>query len=138
MIESNFKEFYEKVLGLIGDWHVTFVEQDDEHKEMHIHVEYKNQYGYHHCPICGYPSKLHDHRVRQIRHLDTCEYKTFINVHLPRVECPFHNFQQEKVPFADGRSHYTKSFENHVIGLLLDGTPVLTVANNLGLSLGSH
>jgi transposase len=137
MIECNIKEFYEKVLGLIGDWHVTLVERDDEHKEMRVHVEYKNQYGYHHCPICGYPSKLHDHRVRQIRHLDTCEYKTFIEVHLPRVECPFHKFQQEKVPFSDGSSHYTKEFENHVIKLLQDGTPVITVARRLDLSWGA-
>jgi transposase len=137
MIRCNILEFYEKVLGLIGDWHVTFVERDDEHKEMHVHVEYKNQYGFHHCPTCGELSKLHDHRVRLIRHLDTCEYKTFIDVHLPRVECPVHGFQQAKVPFTEGNSHYTKAFENHVIRMLQNGTPVLTAANNLELSWGA-
>jgi transposase len=132
----NFNEFYEKVLNLIGDWKVTAVEMDDDHKEMHVHVEYKNNYGFHHCPLCGYPSKLHDHRVRTIRHLDTTNYKTFIEIHLPRVECPFHGFQQDTVPFADGSAHYTKEFENEVISMLYD-TPIDSVAKRLELSWGA-
>ncbi len=43
MEERNINEVYEKMLGLIGDWKVTTVEMDDAHKEMHVHVEYKNK-----------------------------------------------------------------------------------------------
>jgi transposase len=104
MEERNINEVYEKMLGLIGAWKVTTVEMDDEHKEMHVHVEYKNKYGYHHCPICGCPSKLHDHRLRQIRHLDTCDYKTFIDIHLPRVH--FMNSSRRKFRLQMG-AHIT-------------------------------
>jgi transposase len=74
--------------------------------------------------------------LRQIRHLDTCDYKTFIDIHLPRVECSFHGFQQEKVLFAEGSAHYTKEFENHVI-IALQDSPVISVAKHLDLSWGA-
>ncbi|MBU0710988.1 transposase family protein, partial [bacterium] len=33
--------------------------------------------------------KVHDRRKERVwRHLDTCQMKTFIHSHIPRVKCP--------------------------------------------------
>jgi transposase len=67
------------------------------------------------CPIRGKPAKVYDHRTRKLRHLDTRDYKTMLEVRVPRVECPEHHAQQLELEFAAKHSWYTALFETLVI-----------------------
>jgi transposase len=41
------------------------------------------------------------------RHLDTCQYQTFLHARVPRVDCPTHGVRQVRVPWVEARSRVT-------------------------------
>jgi transposase len=54
------------------------------------------------------------------RHLDRCQYKTFLLADIPRVQCAEHDVMQINAPWADRGSHFTALFECVVINWLRD------------------
>ena len=64
---------------------------------------------------------------RRWRHLDTCQYSTFIEAEVPRVECKEHGIHSVGVPWAERKSRFTILFERLVIDLLHDA-PTSVVA----------
>lgn len=52
------------------------------------------------------------------RHLDTCQYQTFLHVRVPRVDCPTHGVRQVRVPWAEARSRFTMLMERLIIDLI--------------------
>jgi transposase len=91
--------FYEGILGIPDTWKVVQVRKDMAAKEVNINLEYAAQSCT--CPVCGKPGKLYDHRARKMRHLDTRDYKTLLEVKVPRVTCPEHGVQQVEIEFAE-------------------------------------
>ena len=127
-------KFYQGILGIPSTWKVVTVVKDSGAKEIHITLEYAGEQYL--CPVCGKPAKRHDCRVRELRHLDTCDYKTILEVRVPRVECPEHKVQQLPLEFAEKHSWYTGMFEMPVI-LWLQDEPVSAVAEKLDMSWGA-
>ncbi|MDZ7790308.1 MAG: ISL3 family transposase [Xanthomonadales bacterium] len=85
------------------------------------------------CPQCGASCSGYDTRERKWRHLDTCQYKTWLVAQVPRVRCPEHGVHQLPVPWAENNSRLTALFEALVIDWLKIGT-ISEVAERLGLS----
>ena len=123
-------QFYENLLGLGESWKVAGVEQDNENHRVTVRIAYAaDKYR---CPECGLAATLHDWRERAVRHLDTCEYQTWLEVKYPRAECARHGTQVIKPPFAAAGSRFTTAFENRVIELC-HNSPVQKVAKDMGL-----
>ncbi|MGH7307192.1 MAG: transposase family protein [Candidatus Rokuibacteriota bacterium] len=40
------------------------------------------------CPECLAAAPIHDHRDREWRHLDTCQYRTLVHARVPRLSVP--------------------------------------------------
>jgi transposase len=127
-------KFYQGILGIPAIWKVVRVVKDSGAKEIPITLEYAG--GQYLCPVCGKPAKRHDCRVRELRHLDTCDYNTLLEVRVPLVECPDHKVQQFPLEFAEKRSWYTGMFEMTVI-LLLRDDPVSGVAEKRDMRWGA-
>ena len=72
------------------------------------------------CPKCQQRAHVHDHERRRWRHLDSCQYKTFIVCEVPRVKCPDHGTVQVSVPWAEKLSRFTRLFERFAIDLMLE------------------
>lgn len=85
------------------------------------------------CPVCGNSCPIHDHRHRQWRHLDTCQFLTLDEADVPRVSCPEHGCQTLPVPWAEKVSRYTLLFEMFVLSWLKIST-VDAVRKQLKLS----
>jgi transposase len=85
------------------------------------------------CPECGQTGKLHDHRIRRWRHLDSCNHKTLIEASVPRIECKEHGIKQIPVVWAEKNSRFTLEFESAVL-LWLKEDPIATVATNFSIS----
>lgn len=85
------------------------------------------------CPECNKPGKLHDHRMRTWRHLDSCNQKTMIQANVPRLKCYEHGVKQIAVTWAEKNSRFTLEFESIVI-LWLKDDPLPTVAENFSIS----
>ena len=68
-----------------------------------------------------------------MRYLDTCQYETFLEVHVPRVKCEQDGVQQIEIPYAEKYSRFTSRFECAVIVWLQD-SPISAVAENFKVS----
>lgn len=123
---------YEQILGLPKPWRVTDVKLRDHEQEVIIEVGLARPLELT-CPECGERMTGYDHRRRQRRHLDTCQYKTIIEADVPRGECATHGVRQVDVPWAEERSRFTALFEALAIDWLRE-TSQSAVARRLNLT----
>jgi len=70
------------------------------------------------CPECQTEVPGYDRKPRRWRHLDTCQFTTWIEAEIPRVACPTHGVKQVPVPWAEPGSQFTALFERFAIDLL--------------------
>ena len=71
------------------------------------------------CPECGEEGGLYDHSPERVwRHLDTCQFGTYLHARLPRVNCSVHGVKQVAAPWAELGSRFTLLFENRLIDIL--------------------
>jgi len=131
-MSESLEEFYTNLLGITDPWEVASIKRDSNSKEVTAVVALKLSAQLV-CPICGLPSKLHDHRSRRWRHLDSCNHKTIVEADIPRIECAEHGVKQMTVTWAMKGSRFTAEFESTVL-LWLKGDSIKTVAENFGLS----
>ena len=62
---------------------------------------------------------MYDHAApRSWRHLDSCQFLTYLHGSPPRVECPDHGVRQAKLPWAGTGSRFTELFEMLAIDML--------------------
>jgi transposase len=123
---------YEKILGLKPPWFVDSVELDESEDAVRVFVavDEGEPLG---CPSCGKPCPRYDKRRRQWRHLDTCQYQTYVIAEVPRVECREHGCLMIDVNWAERRSRFTLMFEAMIIEWLLD-TSISAVARHFAVS----
>jgi len=109
--------FYEQIFQLGHDWTVTSSKLNVIDQQVLIEVAYVSKE--YKCPECGKSAKLHDHtRVREWRHLDTCQMQTIIRCRIPRVRCEDHKVKTLSVPWSEPHGHFTFFFEAFCIQLL--------------------
>jgi len=53
-----------------------------------------------------------------LRHLDTCQLRTYLHAHIPRLECPEHGVLQVKLPGAEPRSPSARLFACLIIDVI--------------------
>lgn len=131
-MSESLEEFYTNLLGITDPWEVASIKRDSISREVTAIVALKAGITLV-CPICGSPAKLHDHRSRRWRHLDSCNHKTIVEADIPRVECAQHGVKQLDVTWATKGSRFTAEFESTVL-LWLKGDSISMVADNFGLT----
>lgn len=109
-------ELYRAILGLTPPWRVVSVDLDIPGQQVTVKVDVGP--GPFPCPECQAPVPGYDRKLRRWRHLDTCQFVTWIEAGVPRVECPRHGVKQIPVPWAEAGSQFTALFERLAIDLL--------------------
>ncbi|MEZ0228736.1 MAG: ISL3 family transposase [Planctomycetota bacterium] len=112
-------ELYRHLLGLVPPWTVARVELNVKEQKVDVWAEHDADQVWC-CPECG-ESKLplYDHsEERTWRHLDSCQFLTFLHARPPRVSCPTHGVRQARLPWAEPRSRFTALFERLAIDVL--------------------
>lgn len=95
------------MLDFGANWKVKEVESDPEAEVVDIYVDYI------------WSEKIYDYAPpRRWRHLDTMQFKMFVNCSLPRVEEDDGKVKTLTPPWADKHERHTKLFEGAVISLL--------------------
>jgi transposase len=125
-------ELYAAVLGIRSPWIVTGVQLLAEQEEVRVRIALSPDATVH-CPQCRQASPRFDTRARTWRHLDTCQFKTYLTAEIPRVKCQEHGVHQIHVPWAEPGSHFTALFESVVIDWLREGS-LRMVARMMDLS----
>ena len=123
---------YKDIIGIQLPWIITAVNKDEYSRKITIHIEYDPDKTLA-CPICAQRTKRYDHRIRTLRYLDTCQYETFLEVHVPRIKCQKDGVQQIQIPFAEKHSRFTSRFERAIISWL-HTSPISAVAENFKMS----
>jgi transposase len=111
------KSLYAHILNLSAPWQVNSLSLDENVGSVTVIVGITENTQLA-CPTCGQLCPIHDHRQRQWRHLDTCQFTTLVEANVPRVMCSKHGCQTLPVPWAGPGSRYTLLFESFVISWL--------------------
>lgn len=126
-------ELYRHLLGLEDPWTVHRVELKVKEQRVDVWAEHPAGILWS-CPECGKALSLYDHsEERSWRHLDSCQFMTFLHARPPRVECPTHGVKQVKLPWAEPKSRFTALFERLAIDVLKE-TDVLGATRVLRIS----
>lgn len=126
------KDLYTQILGLQSPWQVSDVELNTAEGEVKVHVELEPSATLS-CPKCGSSCTGYDKRLKQWRHLDTCQFKTILEAQVPRIQCPEHGVLMIKVPWAEPGSGFTALFEALVIDWLKEAS-IQAIARQMNLS----
>lgn len=111
-------KLYEQLLGLERPWSVREVRMNRQAQEIEVEVVCEDTVWA--CPGCKQRAHLHDYERRRWRHLDSCQYKTFVVADVPRVKCADHGTVQVSVPWAEKLGRFTRLFERFAIDLMLE------------------
>ncbi len=126
-------ELYRQVLGLQEPWEVTRVELSVTAGKVDVWAEHRSGVRMA-CPECGRELAIYDHGTeREWRHLDTCQFLTYLHARPPRVDCPEHGVRQAKLPWAEPLSRFSTLFERLAVDVLKE-CDVLGAARLLRLS----
>jgi transposase len=113
------KELYRVLLGLSEPWTVERVELDAAGQEVSVYVTHAPKTRFR-CPRCERELAVFDHLAeRRWRHLDSCQFMTYLQARPPRVECPEHGRLQIELPWASAGARFTHMFEALAIEVLL-------------------
>jgi transposase len=124
---------YQYLLGLESPWAVSEVKLDVENQRVDVWVEHPKGIKWF-CPECGAEGPLHDHAEERVwRHLDSCQFQTFLHARPPRVRCPEHGVRQVTLPWADTKARFTLLFERFAIDVLRQ-TTIQAAREILGIS----
>ena len=115
-------ELYFHLLGLVKPWSVESIELSVEKLRVDVKVEHPTGYVWQ-CPQCAHQGAVYDHSdERTWRHLDSCQFLTYLHARIPRIKCPKHGVQQVAVPWAEPRSRFTLLFERLCVEILRHST----------------
>jgi len=110
------EQFFDLLLNYGDDWKVDDVKVDFKLNEVDVFVSFIGKQA--ECPDTMELCSIYDHRVtRRWRHLDTMQFKTYINCRVPRVKSSL-GFKTISVPWADNYERHTYLFERLTIDLL--------------------
>ena len=113
------KELYRHLLGLTEPWTVERVELDMGQQRVDVYVGHASNTRFA-CPECARELAVYDHSSERVwRHLDSCQFLTYLHASPPRVSCPEHGVRQAPLPWAEAGSRFTNLFEALAINVLL-------------------
>ena len=127
-------EMYRQILGIEAPWRIANVRLDPKTSNVHVELEHEEGVRWK-CPCCSRKLAIYDHVAeRQWRHLDTCQYETWLHARIPRVDCPEHGVKQVAVPWAEPGGRFSILFETHVLEVLEACQNTTAACRVLGIS----
>jgi transposase len=113
-------ELYRHLLGIDVPWTVERVSLSVKDQRVDIWAEHVTGARWP-CPECGTVLPTYDHAPeRAWRHLDSCQFMTYLHARTPRVDCPDHGVKQVRLPWAEPNARFTAMFERFAIDVLLE------------------
>lgn len=128
------EELYSQILGINDPWEISSVSLSDSDSSVTVHLSHAPGISFS-CPTCGDSCKVYDHSPeRTWRHLDTCQYYTYLKTRLPRVNCPKCGIQQVRTSWCSPNSRFTLLFTSYAVACLRNSQVISRTAEQLRLS----
>jgi transposase len=81
-------KLFETILGIQAPWGISRVALDTSGERVDLWATHADDTR-RPCPACQHVLPCRDHAEERVwRHLDTCQYQTFLHARVPRVDCP--------------------------------------------------
>jgi transposase len=126
-------DLYRHLLGLEAPWTVARVALSVKDQRVDVWAEHTQGTSWP-CPECGAALAVYDHAPeRTWRHLDSCQFMTYLRARPPRVNCPKDGVKQVRLPWAEPKARFTAMFERFAIDVLRE-TDVLGATRILRIS----
>jgi transposase len=123
-------ELFKVALQVEAPWQLKEITFDEQEQAWHLYMDFERGAEFI-CPLCGTPAKAYDAQLKQWRHLDFWEWKTFMHVRVPRVSCTSCNkVTQVPVKWSRPGAHFTFAFEAWAMRLMAE-MPVNAAAREL-------
>jgi transposase len=112
---DRFQETLEKILNVEEPWKINKIDVHHPTKSVNVYIDYDRGTKFP-CSECGEKCKIHDSSYRVWRHLDLCDYRCYLNIKIPRVNCLEHGVKViSKHPFGRQNSHYSFKFDKQIM-----------------------
>ena len=113
-------ELYRHLLGLESPWEVSRVELSAEGGRIDVWVDHPKRTRFA-CPVCEVDLSVYDHaEEREWRHLDSCQFLTYLHANPPRIDCAEHGVLQVRLPWAEPMARFTVLFERLAVDVLVE------------------
>ena len=111
------KELFSIALGVVEPLYIEEIEFDTEAGELHIRLDFERG-GKFRCPGCGAEGQgVHDTEEKRWRHLNFFQYRCYLHLRTPRVDCEGCGPQLWVPPWGRAQSGFTLLFEAFVVAL---------------------
>ncbi len=111
------KEFFNLILDFGDDWMVIDIEVDSKDNIVYLDLKYIGKAYY--DPDSMEPAPLYDHsEMREWRHLDVLQYKTYVRCRIPRIKGKDGKVKQIRLDWSAKHDRHTYHFEVKAIDLL--------------------
>lgn len=127
------EDFYAQSLQIDDPWRVKEVRFLPEERHVEVHVECKGGVTWA-DPETAQPATIHGWRERRWRHLDTCQFQTWIIAKVPRLKLSNGKIVTAKVPWAEPHGRFTAEMERRIIDTLLACRSISSAARLLAVS----
>lgn len=112
------KELLSRLLHFGEGWEIKEIIVNNDMKEIDVYIEYQKPTGL--SSEEGIECAIYDYgEMRRIRHLDLFEYKTYIDVRIPRLINAKSEICTMKLGWVGSRVSYSYMFEHKVIKALI-------------------
>ena len=117
MEKNNLLQVVTKLLALENPWYIEKIDIQNQNKVVDIIMSYKRGSKFK-CVQCEQECSIHDSSIRRIRHLDIFEYRCYLNIKVPRINCDKHGIKSigSTNIFRQG-SHYSYLLEYKIMRL---------------------
>jgi transposase len=112
---DKFIEGLSKIISVSTPWKIKEITVSQPAKAVNVFIDYETGTKFP-CSQCNKLSFVHDSSYRVWRHLDLCDYRCYLNIKIPRTNCPEHGVRVIKEhPFGRQGSHYSYKFEKLIM-----------------------
>jgi len=112
-------ELYQQILGITAPWFVESVDINHQQTSITVVLAHATAPSLFRCPKCAADAPVYDHhKARTWRHLDTCQFETFLSAQVPRVNCRACGILTVQVPWAAPHGRFTLLFECFALDIL--------------------
>jgi transposase len=107
METTELKEFYGQLLKIEAPWKLSKMKFDDKIGLVDIYIDYDKGSEFS-CSVCNKSCKVHDSSIHRIRHLNCFQYRSYLNVKVPRTKCSEHGVKViESLPWGHTNKHFS-------------------------------
>jgi transposase len=111
------EQLFDLILDFGEEWKVERVYLNTKTEEVDVFIEFIGQTAEH--PVTLEPCPIYDRApLRRWRHLDTMQFKTYINCSVPRIKDKAGKVLTIRTPWADNYERHTYLFEKVAIAIL--------------------